>query len=480
MANGSKLFLAKSDKSIVAQNTISQISVMKNGSIVDATGKIWTRKGIGVNVSGGRFSGGCLVVGNTGGNNNGISCAANEDFDFGNSNFTVEFWFKPNTKATTCTLIRRGYGEYCPFAIGLRGSDTPYEPKTEGIALQIAFSEDGWAVSQLIPLTLVVGTWYHVALIRMVNSFVLYLNGKAIYRYSNSKSFPKSPNTLDIGVNSFNLNPNCNISDVRISKNVARYLADFDPATTDFSTNGYYYRKDEKWTRLGVPANDSALVDLFKTYGMQDYPTQGQLEELGVGVDRPRRCCLQESATDELPVVKLKAVPKDKLLLPKALVSISDFNDIDSVTVEKIVNGSSAIKFIITTDLLAYKTFNFTSNTWETIDHKNLSTVKTAGIDSESISKITNEKWKSLIEGVDGVGFAILLSQEAVTDDCKLDLLSINIFGGIVEDPSDGSWDKAVHGTDYNYGYPKNNLLRVILLTNGDYKINYREGVKEI
>jgi hypothetical protein len=36
-----------------------------------------------------------------------------------------------------------------------------------------------------------------------------------------------------------------------------------------------------------------------------------------------------------------------------------------------------------------------------------------------------------------------------------------------------GSWNKAVHGTDYTYGYPANDILRVNILADGDYKINY-------
>jgi len=318
--------------------------------------------------------------------------------------------------------------------------------------------------------------WYHVALVRKGSSFVLYLNGVDKFTYTSSASFTKSSKPINIGSNFLGLNPKCNISDIRISKGIARYSSSFDPSTADFTVAGYYARKNESWFRAGKPSDDLNLVGMFRSYGTQDCPTQVQLEELAKGANRPRRCCWQENATDEIPTVKLKAVPKDKLLLPKALLSIS-LNGINSMAAEKNVSGSGEIKFIITTDLSTYKTLNFTSGVWETIDHTNLATVKTKGIDSTALSTITRAQWDSLIAGKTGIGFAILLAQEVSVDDCKLDLLSLHINGGSF---SAGSWDKAIHGADYKYGYPKSNLLRVTLLTDGDYKINYSEGIKEI
>ena len=36
-----------------------------------------------------------------------------------------------------------------------------------------------------------------------------------------------------------------------------------------------------------------------------------------------------------------------------------------------------------------------------------------------------------------------------------------------------GEWNSAIKGTDFSYGYPANDRLKVTLLTTGNYKINY-------
>lgn len=134
---------------------------------------------------------------------------------------------------------------------------------------------------------------------------------------------------------------------------------------------------------------------------------------------------------------------------------------------------SSDIRFIVTTDLGEYKTFNFGAENWEDINIEDLDAIKNSGIRYDEISNITREKWDELTELQSGIGFAFLLDQNLVSSPCAIDSLSMQV-------DMKGSWDKAVHGTDYKYGYPKNNLLRVTLLTDGDYKINYSEGQKMI
>lgn len=39
-------------------------------------------------------------------------------------------------------------------------------------------------------------------------------------------------------------------------------------------------------------------------------------------------------------------------------------------------------------------------------------------------------------------------------------------------------WNKAVYNTDVTYGYPSNDILKIQILANGDYKINYNPGPK--
>ena len=55
-----------------------------------------------------------------------------------------------------------------------------------------------------------------------------------------------------------------------------------------------------------------------------------------------------------------------------------------------------------------------------------------------------------------------------MSDTCKTDNLTLQV-------DMKGSWQSALKGTDFNYGYPANDQLKVVLLKDGSYKINYTE-----
>ena len=131
------------------------------------------------------------------------------------------------------------------------------------------------------------------------------------------------------------------------------------------------------------------------------------------------------------------------------------------------------IKLLVTNDNKTFLAYDFTTQVWQIVDHTNLAKVKLFGIDVANLKDIDRTAWDKITAGKIGIGFAYMLSIEDTTDTCEVDKLELQV-------DMKGSWNKAIHGTDYNYGYPKNNILRVSLLTNGDYKINYSEGEKKI
>lgn len=166
--------------------------------------------------------------------------------------------------------------------------------------------------------------------------------------------------------------------------------------------------------------------------------------------------------------VHIKAIPANQLVTSKGLISIESFEGIDKVTLTSTVSGKGILKLLATTDNATYQTYDFIASAWKAIDHTNISTVKTSGIDATKIGTIDRTAWDDLTTGKLGVGFAYLLCIEDATDICAVDKLDLQV-------DMKGSWDKAVQGTDYKYGYPRNNILRVQLLSNGDYKINYQK-----
>lgn len=168
------------------------------------------------------------------------------------------------------------------------------------------------------------------------------------------------------------------------------------------------------------------------------------------------------------PSCSVSVVPQKRLLKPKGLISLGSFEGIDKVTLSGSFTGTGTCKLLVTSDLLNYKTWN--GSQWQAVDPDDLAAVVANGISPVALTDITRQQWDLLTVGKTGIGFAYLPIIEAVTDTCAIDKIDLQV-------DMKGSWDRAIHGTDFIYGYPRNNVLRVTLKTNGDYKINYSEGV---
>lgn len=165
----------------------------------------------------------------------------------------------------------------------------------------------------------------------------------------------------------------------------------------------------------------------------------------------------------------ITAVPQPRIVLPKGLIPLSSFDGIDKINITANLSGAGELKILVTTDLKTYKTWDGTA--WQIVDHKDINTVYDRAMTIAQIAAINRTAWDALTQGKTGIGFSYLLTIESARDKCAVDKLEMQV-------DMKGSWDKALHGTDYNYGYPHNNVLRVTIKTSGDYKINYSEGVR--
>lgn len=178
-----------------------------------------------------------------------------------------------------------------------------------------------------------------------------------------------------------------------------------------------------------------------------------------------------EFAEDAKANVSLKALPRDKVVHPKNLISLASFSGINRATVTGKFKGKGRCRMAVTTDLVNYVTWDFATRDWVAIDSTNINEMKANGIDSERIPELGRADWDALYpSGVaTAIGFAYLPQIDSIADACEIDRIDLE-FG------SKGSWDKAIHGTDYTYGYADNVTLSVELKTDGTYKINYFEG----
>lgn len=162
------------------------------------------------------------------GDNNYVSSAYNVDFNLQPGDFTVEFWYRPAVNpafGSPKTLISYGAAGAPSYRV------VHYATVLEG---RLFFSSSNFR-EVTGGITISANTWYHVALVRTTaGGAKLYING--IGSNVNTGSFNGSTSgTLTIGANiDGSSGMNGYIDDVRITKGVARYTANFTPPTEPF------------------------------------------------------------------------------------------------------------------------------------------------------------------------------------------------------------------------------------------------------
>ena len=166
------------------------------------------------------------------------------------------------------------------------------------------------------------------------------------------------------------------------------------------------------------------------------------------------------------PKTVIKAVPNNKLFVPVSLFGGS-FSTIDNMYINANVDTNSNIRFVFTKDLLDYYTFS--SSGFTTVSAFDADTVLNEGISMSDVATISEMQWDTFFDadkGDKGIAIAFAMSITDITDVAYLDNLKVTA-------DMRGEWRKAVHGTDYDYSYPNNEVLKVELFADGNYKINY-------
>ena len=152
--------------------------------------------------------------------------ATTDMYAFGSGDFTIEFW----------------------MYISVLGTSVPYDQRTTGgngatSTLYITSSTLRYYVSgsdRITSSTLSTGQWYHVAVARSGTSTKMFIDGtQAGSTYTDSTVYTNSSLRPFIGGDSNN--PGANgfngyVQDLRITKGLARYTANFTPPTAAFPT----------------------------------------------------------------------------------------------------------------------------------------------------------------------------------------------------------------------------------------------------
>lgn len=178
------------------------------------------------------------------------------------------------------------------------------------------------------------------------------------------------------------------------------------------------------------------------------------------------------SKNTALPEFNITASPTDKLFIPTQLIG-STFDNLDSVNFTVSLDSSSIIRFAITKDLTTYYTYK---NGFVQMPSFDLSAVLNDGATADDIKNITDAEWDAFYGatyGDEGIAFAFAISLGSASGVASVDDLTVTA-------DLRGEWRRAIHGADYDYCYPSNDTLRVELLSDGNYKINYSKTSSDI
>ena len=146
-----------------------------------------------------------------------------DGFQFGTGNFTVEFWLYANSSSTTHGLIAAsltGSGYWASLIF----SGLIYWQSPNGATNLLSASYSGYY-----------DTWTHVAFVRNSGTTKLYLDGIEKASASDATNYNGASGFYDIGRDQDNSAFLTGyIDDLRITKGVARYTANFTPPTKEF------------------------------------------------------------------------------------------------------------------------------------------------------------------------------------------------------------------------------------------------------
>lgn len=149
------------------------------------------------------------------------------DFAFGTGDFTVEMWvYLPSLGVARTFYDGRPTSTNGPYV-------STYVSATNTIVFLVS------SVARITGTTaLAAMTWYHVALCRSGTSTKLFLNGvQEGATYSDGNNYLGAANRPFIGIDAYNSSTSAMlgyIDDLRVTKGVARYTANFTPSTDPF------------------------------------------------------------------------------------------------------------------------------------------------------------------------------------------------------------------------------------------------------
>jgi len=145
------------------------------------------------------------------------------DLNWGSGDFTIEFWYRPNTLASV-DIIWDGRRE--------SGSNVPVIYWQSNIVYRIGGSDVIVTSSSLST-----GTWYHIAVVRSSGTTKVYVDGtQSGSSYTDSTTYNAGLTRLGNFFNSTGFGVDGHLDEIRVSS-VARYTTSFTPSASAFTND---------------------------------------------------------------------------------------------------------------------------------------------------------------------------------------------------------------------------------------------------
>ena len=161
----------------------------------------------------------------------------------------------------------------------------------------------------------------------------------------------------------------------------------------------------------------------------------------------------------DIKTLNMKAVPKDRLLIPKSDLNLTNVIHIDYF---KLIAQGINMRIVCSVNSgVTWKTFNV--DKWIDIN-LDYDSVNRDGMTIAVFNNINDISWNELVT-TDKIRFAYLFSMDNITDKEEIDNLDLQ-YDGL------GKWIQAKDDT-FDVIYASNTLLQIHVKFSGDIKINY-------
>jgi len=160
-----------------------------------------------------------------------LSTPDSADWYFGTGDFTIDFWVRFNSVATSLGIYSQWLANNFVEAIWHQPTGTFYFDSVSA-GVQLFISGFSW--------TLLVNTWYHIAVVRSGTNILLFLNGVLQSTTAiGTTSLPDINAALHLGVwdNAGAIYFNGWLDEPRVSKGVARWTSNFTPPTGAYASD---------------------------------------------------------------------------------------------------------------------------------------------------------------------------------------------------------------------------------------------------